>query len=77
MTYHLNVKMNCILSLFYKRIENIIFSSENDTVTCNAATFGNAAPIYSMFGFASINNTVMCGCSYFIALVTGTLMLHY
>lgn len=40
----INVKMNCILSPFHKRTNSLIFSSENDTLTCNAVTDGNTAP---------------------------------
>lgn len=77
MMYYFNVKMNCILFLFYKWINNIIFLSENDIVICNVVIFGNVVFIYSMFGFVFINNIVMCGCSYFIVLVMGIFMLYY
>lgn len=42
----INVKMNCILSPFHKRTNSLIFSSENDTLTCNAVTDGNTAPLF-------------------------------
>lgn len=37
----INVKMNCILFLFYKWINSFIFLSENDILICNVVIDGN------------------------------------